>query len=251
MKRKLFPITVSLCCAVLALGAIAWIYGEGWIRFNYVSANLYPVQGIDISHHQGQIDWRQAAGTPNLTFAIIKESEGGDFRDSDFEKNWKEAGEAGLIRGAYHFFSFCRPGDIQARNYLGAAQLSPESFPAIIDLEFGGNCNRRLTPAELSAELTSFMNEIAKTDTRKPIFYMTPEFRDAYLQDGIANFPAHHLWIRSIFFAPPSKPCVDWAMWQYAHNGRINGISSLVDLNVFCGKKDMLPSYLGIRSGNS
>ncbi len=67
-----------------------------------------PVQGIDVSWYQLDIDWREVrkAGT---RFAFIKATEGGDMLDRRFRENWRESREAGVPRGAYHFVFWCRP----------------------------------------------------------------------------------------------------------------------------------------------
>ena len=73
----------------------------------------YPVRGIDVSHHQGPIDWQRVAAD-DVAFAVIKATEGGDHVDDAFATNLREARAAGLAVGAYHFFTFCRPGGDQA-----------------------------------------------------------------------------------------------------------------------------------------
>src|ERR1700754_3700231 len=104
--------------AILIVAFAAFAYGFGMLRFNNPSLTRYPIQGIDVSHHQGAIDWKTVAVQPNVRFVIMKATEGGDHRDSLFAENWQRAGEAGLVRGAYHFFTFCRPGRDQAQNVL-------------------------------------------------------------------------------------------------------------------------------------
>src|SRR3954453_12196349 len=64
--------------------------------------------GVDVSNHQGEIDWRPVAAD-DMSFAYIKATEGGDFIDDRFRPNWDGAAAAGLDRGAYHFFTLCRP----------------------------------------------------------------------------------------------------------------------------------------------
>ena len=98
----------------------------------------YPVRGIDVSHHQKEIDWRKVA-RDDVAFAFIKATEGGDHRDTRFARNWREAQAAGVKVGAYHFFTFCRSGLDQARNFLGALGPETGTLPAALDLEFGGN----------------------------------------------------------------------------------------------------------------
>jgi lysozyme len=220
---------------LIAAAGVFWLFQNGLLRFNYPSAAQYPVQGIDVSHHQGTIDWHKVASNPSLRFAVIKATEGGTFTDPGFADNWRNARRAGIATGAYHYFTFCRPGAEQAANYLATVPLQEAALPATLDLEFGGNCDRKPPRDELIAELRAFLDEVRKTDPRQPIFYVTPEFFSAYLAGGGAGFPDHHLWVRNIFAEPDSKPCVSWSIWQFASNGRVAGISGPVDLNVFCG----------------
>jgi lysozyme len=77
----------------------------------------YPIRGIDISHHQGRIDW-QAVAADDVAFAYIKASEGGDYIDPAFADNRRRARAAGVKTGAYHFFTLCRNGSDQARHFL-------------------------------------------------------------------------------------------------------------------------------------
>src|SRR5687768_3711582 len=91
------PLLVVAGYAVL--GAKAW----------HPSEARYPTQGIDVSHHQGVIEWSLLSGQ-GVDFAYIKASEGGDFVDPAFARNWDGAGRAGIRRGAYHFFTLCRSG---------------------------------------------------------------------------------------------------------------------------------------------
>ena len=77
-----------------------------------------------MSGHQDVIDWKRVADD-GIAFAYIKATEGGDFVDDRFRENWRNAGTAALDRGAYHFFTLCRPGDEQARNFLAVAHPTP------------------------------------------------------------------------------------------------------------------------------
>ena len=89
------------------------LYYAGAIRFNYPDEEHYPIRGLDVSHHQGLIDWARIP-TERYRFVYIKATEGGDFWDKSFKQNWKQAMNAGLTVGAYHFFTLCRLGDEQA-----------------------------------------------------------------------------------------------------------------------------------------
>src|SRR6476620_6575337 len=109
--KLLLGLATLLVAATLVCAIIAY-------RYEFQLAPLwYGVIGIDVSNHQGDIDWSALAGS-NVAFAYIKATEGGDFRDKRFQLNWEGAKKAGITRGAYHFFTQCRPGAEQAKNFI-------------------------------------------------------------------------------------------------------------------------------------
>ncbi len=57
-----------------------------------------------VSHHQGEINWKQVAEKNDFKFVVMKATEGHDFIDPRFATNSKEAKEQGILVGAYHFF---------------------------------------------------------------------------------------------------------------------------------------------------
>jgi lysozyme len=223
-------------------------YHEGYIMLNNPPLTRYPVQGIDVSHHQGAIDWAKVMHEPRVQFAFIKATEGGDFVDGDFSRNWQGAQRVGLARGAYHFFTFCRPGIEQAQNYLATVPAAPDILPVTIDLEFGGNCPNVPSQQEIEAEVTAFVNAVQIRDPRQPIFYVTPEFAAAYMANGRSNFPSHVTWLRDVFFEPEG-PCTNWSIWQFAANGRTAGITEPVDQNAFCGDEVAFQKLFGLSLG--
>lgn len=221
-------VTLAAACAAFIL------YKTEMAPFRSPSLEDFPIQGIDVSHHQGEIDWRKVAALPNVRFAIIKATEGGDFRDRRFAENWRQAKDAGLVRGAYHFFTFCRPGRDQARNVIATVPREEGTLPTAVDIEFHGNCDKVPTVDELAGELNAFMDGIRGTFPQKPIFYVTQDFRDRYLKGNEPLFPEHYLWLRSISREPEQEGCKEWSIWQFADNGILDGIEGPVDLNVLC-----------------
>ncbi|ANK90984.1 MULTISPECIES: glycoside hydrolase family 25 protein [Rhizobium] len=226
--------TIGAAAILVVASAAYFAYDFGMLRFNNPSLSRYPIQGIDVSHHQGDIDWRTVAAQPNVRFAIMKATEGGDHKDSRFAENWQRAGDAGIVRGAYHFFTFCRPGRDQAQNVLATVPKAPRTLPIAIDLEFVGNCNKVPTVEEMATEVNAFVTELKAIFPEKPIFYVTQEFFDQYLKGNEARFPEHYLWLRSVLNEPTQEGCSRWSIWQFADNGALNGIRGPVDLNVLC-----------------
>lgn len=236
---------VWLVGSVLLAAAIAvsLLYDRSMVRFTPPSLEDFPVQGIDVSHHQGKVDWRKVAALPNVRFAIMKATEGGDFRDRRFAENWRQAKDAGLVRGAYHFFTFCRPGRDQARNIIATVPKEEGTLPIAVDMEFTGNCPRVPTLEELSSEVNAFMAELSGVFPQKPIFYVTQEFYDQYLKGNEALFPEHYLWLRSIALEPAQEGCEEWSIWQFADDGILDGIEGPVDLNALCPTENGLSRF--------
>jgi lysozyme len=84
--------------ALVALSAaIALLIGVGGLLAtgNWTPWSQRYVQGVDVSHHQGPIDWRALAGS-GVRFAYIKATEGSDYVDPAFAANWTEAARAGV-----------------------------------------------------------------------------------------------------------------------------------------------------------
>jgi len=226
---------IAITSAVTFLALVALVFFElGYIRFNYPSVKTYPVRGIDISHHQDVIDW-DVLGRSDITFAFIKATEGGDHKDTKFEENWERAGEMGLVRGAYHFFTFCKPGREQALNFMETVPVEEVMLPPAIDLEFSGNCKARPTKEELHKELSDFTGLVQEKYGRRPVLYITNESYKAFIKGE--NLP-YFIWIRDIYTKPKLAPGYEWTFWQYTHRGRLQGIDGFVDLNVFNGTRE-------------
>jgi lysozyme len=211
---------------LLGLAAAVYIYYAGYRP----DAASYPVQGIDVSHHQGDIDWSKVARN-GVHFVYIKATEGADFRDKKFQDNWRAASAAGVKRGAYHFFTFCRPAEAQARNFIAAVPHEQGALAPALDLEFGGNCATRPSVSEAKARLATYSDAIFAAFEARPVLYVTDEFLRTYE----SALPQHAgLWIRSIAWRPLWSR-YEWVYWQYHNRGHVDGIDGPVDLNVFNG----------------
>ena len=217
---------------LLGVGGLTALAGGAYLYFLtfHPDADIYPVRGIDVSHHQGVIDWPKVA-TSGIAFAYIKATEGGDFSDRRFRQNWRGAAAAGLRRGAYHFFTFCRPGLEQAAHFIRTVPADPDMLPPAVDLEFGGNCRASASRLNLDRELPAFLDAVEAHYGRRALLYATREFYQAHMAGKkIAN----PLWLRSILFEPDYNRH-PWTLWQYHNRGRIAGVQGPVDYNVFAG----------------
>src|SRR5690606_30808246 len=113
--RSLLPLAVGIA-VIGALSACGHNYyptkGDNKPHPGVARAHALPVHGIDVSRHQGTIDWH-AVARAGTRFAFIKATDGGDHLDPKFHENWQRAREAGVPRGAYHFVYWCRPAHEQ------------------------------------------------------------------------------------------------------------------------------------------
>jgi lysozyme len=215
---------IRLCMAA-AGGTIAVLAAWLWFRHYTPDRDRFPIRGIDVSHHQGAIDWPKVAAD-DVAFVYLKASEGGDHRDRRFAEHWPAARAAGLAVGAYHFFTFCRAGSEQAQNFLAAVPVAADALPPAVDLEFGGNCGRVPDGETMRRELDAFLAPIERAYGKPALLYVTPEFLAAYR----TALPDRALWRRSILHAPDDS--APWGVWQYHNRGRVDGIVGPVDLNV-------------------
>lgn len=186
--------------------------------------------GIDVSAHQGEIDWTAVAGD-GIGSAYLKATEGATFRDPAFAANWRGARAAGLDVGAYHFFTLCRRGEEQARNLLGALTPvgavrgadDPRSLPVVLDLELGGNCSARPPRAQIQAEIDAFVR-VVESETGRPVtYYLLRPFEERY-----PPTTARARWTRRLVFRPGG----DWVWWQVSNRASVEGIDGPVDLDV-------------------
>src|SRR5262249_5104026 len=91
----------------------------GRAREATVCAGSSTLEGVDVSHWDGAIDWSKVAGS-GRAFAIAKATEGTSFLDPQFHTNWTGMKSAGLVRGAYHFFRPADSGVAQADWFLSS-----------------------------------------------------------------------------------------------------------------------------------
>ena len=212
----------GLLVAIVAVAAAWWFL---WVPNWRPSLHAGERYGIDVSAHQDRIDWRRVGGD-DITFAYVKASEGGDFVDRRFAANWAGAAEAGLDRGAYHFFTFCAPAEAQARNFLTVAPPDVDALAPAVDLELAGNCRRRPPAAEVEAELARFMGVVEEAWGRPLLLYVGDEFEGRYPVRGRLD---RDLWHRRFLLRPD---VARWTIWQLHGYARVAGIDGGVDLNV-------------------
>jgi lysozyme len=182
--------------------------------------------GIDVSHFQGEVDWRAVAAA-GMRFAFIKATEGLDDIDPRFAENWQQSGAAGLLRGAYHFLHPNLDAKQQAAHFLSVVTLDHDALPPALDVEVINGVG----PAALAACIETWLETVEAALGCKPVVYTDPSF----WRDNIgANLAAYPLWL-ACYAAQPEVPASwqSWTFWQHSQSGTVNGIAGPVDLD-FC-----------------
>ncbi len=223
-----------LVAALLAFASV-WAYREFMTTPPYVDPDRYPVRGIDVSNHNGAIDFDKAAEA-GIEFAFIKASEGATFRDKSFHTNYLKAKHARIKTGAYHFFRFDVDGVTQAVNFLGAVGYRKLDLGLAIDVEKHGNPEGIAADsiAKRLSEMVDYLNLMGHRVT----FYTN---RDGYYDYILQTMPGSPLWICSFAETPINA---EWTFWQYDHHGKVAGINGDVDLNAFCGNRQEWENFL-------
>lgn len=199
--------------------------------------NQYSVHGIDVSRYQKRINWSLVSKMKDagvqLQFAFIKATEGSDMLDEQFLRNWRRARQHGMLRGAYHFFRESSGGHEQALFFIKNVSLEPGDLAPVLDVETynGNNVDVFLTEIEVWLKLVEDHYGV------KPILYSNAAFYNQYLHDRFADYP---LWVAH--YQNRLQPRVDraWQFWQHSETGKVNGIRSKVDFNVFNGSLEEL-----------
>jgi len=199
------------------------------------------VVGIDVSHFQHDIDWAAAAAS-GIGFAFIKATEGVRTVDPQFHANWQAAKNAGLLRGAYHFFHPAFPVVEQAELLLRTVgSLEPGDLPPALDLETP-DAWTGIAVTDRTALALNWLETIEQRLGVMPIVYLSPAFAIEVLGSAttLARFPvwfAHHTDAAAPQIAAPWD---SWTFWQYSGNGQAAGVTLPVDLDRFNGSLDDL-----------
>ena len=192
----------------------------------------YEIHGIDVSKYQQTISWeaveQMQVQNIKLGFAFIKATEGNNNTDAFFKRNWKKSKQAGVIRGAYHFFIASKDGKTQAKNFIKRVELESGDLPPVLDVEqtYGASANQLRNEVKEWLDVTELYYGV------RPIIYTNVDFYEKYLKGHFDDYP---LWVAH--YLQPNQPRIsrDWIFWQHSEQGRVNGIHSKVDFNVFNG----------------
>lgn len=248
-KQKSYKLAWFIAGIVLILTSyIAWqLWQQRTTRFvHYPGFDIdipvgYELHGIDVSKHQGSIWWPSVKQMKEkdiqLRFVFIKATEGYTLTDRQYSRNWKQAKEHQLARGAYHFFVAGKDGARQAAHFLKKVDFEKGDLPPVLDIEdMNGH-----SAASVRTELDEWLKLVSDECNCKPIIYTNADFYNRHLAGFYKDYP---LWVAHYYQQKKPQVVHDWIFWQHNDRGKVNGIKESVDFNVFNGSESAFKKLL-------
>jgi GH25 family lysozyme M1 (1,4-beta-N-acetylmuramidase) len=215
-------------------------------------------RGIDVSHHRGIIDWDQVLAS-GVSFGIVKATDGSAYVDTYFDRNWSGMRQAGVIRGAYHYFRPDEDSVEQARHYLEVAgySLYKTDLPPVLDFEAyppaAYAAFKQLSLTKRINKVKSWLNTVSDATGRLPIIYTNQSTWQSVMENSEA-FSHYPLWVANYGVSKPYVPADNWGgqgwtIWQFSASGEVPGVNNgdpPVDQNIFNGTLADLRDWLGI-----
>ncbi len=238
-------VTIGLAVLLVVLGGI-WCYKNRhalyywWHGEVVVDRSKYPIVGIDISSHNGDIDFYRVKND-DYSFVIIKASEGVDFQDNRFTSNYNRAKANDLKVGAYHYFIMNSDGINQAKNFIEAVGWRKLDLPLIIDIEEDDRLNKNVRDDIAIKNLDAMIDNLLSRGF-KVMIYTNGNGYKKYVKDRQRLINVG-LWLCS-FQDPEKINDTPHQLQQYSKHGRVKGINGDVDLNVFNGNEKEWEKWL-------
>lgn len=229
-KGKFIAMGGVLVTALLCAGYLGYVYSTTSGRthpvkeaISSVRATLlgYELNGIDVSHHNGRIDWQRVAQDKRIEFVYIKASEGATYRDPLHKKNRAQARKAGIKVGAYHFYHEDVKPQLQFINFRAAVGSDWGDLIPVVDFEdIAGSAD------QIRQDLQTFCSLIEKSCGKKPMIYVGHSLHERFLRGYFDNY---RIW-------------ADWK-WKLSHSNYPN--LSVVQYG-YWSREDMPESKHGV-----
>lgn len=185
----------------------------------------HPI-GVSLSHFNKVVDW-PALKSSGVAYVFVKATEGSHYINPTFSKDWQSAKQAGIARGAYHFFRAESSADEQINNLLGAVKLEPGDLPFVVDYE------PQISDKKNADRLLEVLHGIASRTGVVPLIYASFTSYERLMND--ARFKDYKFWVAIYSDKLPSKIGSNCLFWQFSGNWVPKGLQGSVDANQFRG----------------
>lgn len=195
------------------------------------------IQGIDVSSHQGNVDWN-AAWNRGSRFAYAKATEGTGYKNPNFNQQYGGSYNKGMIRGAYHFALPNVSSAVDQANYFvnngGGWSADGKTLPPLLDIEYNpyaslGNTCYSMSPTQMVNWIKGFSDQVKARTGRVPMIYTTTDWW-SYCTGNSAAFGENPLHIANYNHKGAGKLPASWSVysiWQYSSSGPFVGDSNV------------------------
>ncbi len=199
-----------------------------------VLAKSAPTVGIDVSKHNGNIDWK-AVKNSGVNFAIIRcgyrgYSTGVMVEDPTFRTNIRGALAAGLRVGVYYYSQAVDEVEAVEEASMVINLLSGYGIqlPVYMDVEASGGRGDSISVSQRTANIKAFCGTIQSAGYKAGV-YANKTWLTSYI--NTSQISKYHIWLAQ-YAKEPTYSASRYDMWQYTSKGRISGISGNVDMNI-------------------
>jgi GH25 family lysozyme M1 (1,4-beta-N-acetylmuramidase) len=203
--------------------------------------------GVDVSKHQGIMDWDKAKKA-GVEYAFIRCTVGDYYTDTQFENNYTNLTRLGIPFGMYHVVVPDRPVYAQVKRIMSVISGKTFLLPIALDCELTGNVDT----AAITANIEGIAEQL-ETNGYKVMIYTSQGFWNSYVKTA-TTWKKYPLWVANYVknYDPiSSSPLLPrdwdtWMVWQYSADGNLLGPtygasgSKSIDLNRFDGDMEEL-----------
>lgn len=187
------------------------------------------MEGIDVSQWEGFINF-DAVERAGIELVYIKATEGIDFVDPFFHRNYANASNAGLPVGFYHYLTArsASAARQEAYHFVAVTEGLSGAGKMVMDIEDLGG----LTREEINVIARSFLQGVEEFSNKSAAIYADAYNASSVLEADLAQYP---LWVAQYGVDEPdmNNPWETWVGWQYTDRGRVAGIQGNVDRDIF------------------
>lgn len=185
------------------------------------------LKGIDVSHHNGKINYSKLSCTDNQ-FVIAKATEGEKFVDPMFARNMANCRQYNFLHGAYHYVRGDVDPVMQAQRFVSV--LRHEADPCtLLALDVEDATLTRL-PSRMVGEIVyTMVAEIYASLVTYPLIYTSEKFMRTDTFKELSGLCGG--WLAKWGAAKPKRSDLNTTIWQYSSAGRVDGIQGNVDMD--------------------
>jgi len=188
----------------------------------------FKSSGLDVSHHQGKINWEKLVNTSPIDtlidFVYCKATEGRTYIDSEWESNRMQLNALGIRNGAYHFFNPNVSPKEQAKHFLAIWKQREIDLQPVLDVE-----SESVSDKKLIKNMYDWLIYVENKSGFRPIIYTSYSY---YTQKFKNEFKDYQFWIASYDKNPNAIRDKRIVHWQFTNKIELPGISEKVDFNV-------------------